>query len=283
MRVLVTGGAGFLGTHVCETLRGKGIEPLSFDRRNPTDFLGDTRDATAVSEAVALCGGVIHLAGVLGTQETVDNPDPAVETNIVGGLNVFKAVNQYDVPAVYIAVGNHWMNNAYSITKTCAERFALMANAEWGTRIAVVRALNAYGPGQKAAPVRKIVPNLVLSALRGEPVTVYGDGEQVMDMIYAADVGEILTRALLVEHGVYGEVFEAGTGRPTTVNDVARMVLSLIGGGEIEHVAMRPGEPRGSVVLGDPKTLAPLGLRASDLVPLEQGLERAILYYRGLQ
>jgi len=198
----------------------------------------------------------------------------------MGGLNVFKAVRDYNVPAVYIAVGNHWMNNSYSITKTTAERFAFMANREWGTRIAVVRALNAYGPGQKAAPVRKIMPNLILPALRGEPIRIYGDGEQVMDMIFVEDVAEILVRALLTDHGTYDEVFEAGTGRATTVNDIAAEVVRQVGKGVIEHVPMRPGEPEHSVVRGNPATLIPL--RMPELVSLEDGLVPTIGYYRGL-
>ena len=280
MKVLVTGGAGFIGSYVVENLKARGITPVSFDRRGPTDFLGDTRDSTAVSEAVALSDGVIHLAGVLGTQETINNPDPAVETNIIGGLNVFKAVRQYKVPAVYIAVGNHWMNNSYSITKTTAERLALMANKEWDTRIAVVRALNAYGPRQKAYPVRKIMPNLVIPALKDEAITIYGDGEQVMDMIYVADVAEVLTRALLEPHGVYDSVFEAGTGRETTVKEIAEGVIKEAGGGMLAHVAMRPGEPENSKVLGDPTTLEPLGLKPGDLVTLEEGTKRTVDWYR---
>jgi nucleoside-diphosphate-sugar epimerase len=214
MKVLVTGGSGFIGRYVVARLQELGHDPLIFDHRGWADgidaetFLGDVTSYTSVSEAVAASEGVIHLAGVLGTQETIEDPLPAVMTNIHGGLNVFQAVRRYEVPAVYIAVGNHWMNNSYSITKTTAERFALMFNAEHGTGIAVVRALNAYGPGQKPGPVRKIVPNFILPCLRREQLAIYGDGEQVMDMVYVEDVADILCRALLQDHGVYDRVFD---------------------------------------------------------------------------
>ena len=188
----------------------------------------------------------MHLAGVLGTQETVDDPLPAIETNILGGLNVFKAIRRYEVPAVNIAAANHWMYNPYSITKKAAERFALMANKEWGTRIAMVRGLNVYGPRQKAYPVRKIMPNLIEPALKGEIITIYGDGEQVMDMIYVTDIAEVLVRALLQHHGVYDTVMDAGTGRRTTVNDLAEAVLGAVGKKMIEGetVTPRPDAPR---------------------------------------
>ncbi len=282
MKVLVTGGSGFIGSYVVRRLIDLAHEPTIFDQRarhrsTVDTFLGDVRDQVAVLGAVASHDAVIHLAGVLGTQETIAEPLPAVETNIYGSINVFKACAQYERPCVFIAVGNHWMNNSYSITKTTAERFAFMFNKELGTRISVVRALNAYGPGQKAAPVRKIMPNLILPVLNGEPITIYGDGEQVMDMIYAADVADVLCRALFNDHGVYDRVFEAGTGRQTTVNEIAQVVIDSVGGGEIRHVPMRPGEPEHSVVVGDPATLDPLG--HFDFTPLEDGVPETIIYY----
>ncbi|HLE82336.1 MAG TPA: NAD-dependent epimerase/dehydratase family protein [Dehalococcoidia bacterium] len=274
MRVLVTGGSGFIGGHVVARLRGQGHEPVLFDRHAQTGsevFLGDVRDYAGVDAAVGDCDGVIHLAAVLGTQESLGAIDTAVNVNVNGSLNVFNAVRRYGLPAVYIAVGNHWMNNPYSISKTTAERFALMFNKEFGTTIAVVRAYNAYGPGQKAGPVRKIIPNFIIPALRDEELIVYGDGSQVMDMIYVGDVASILVRAL-------GQcvVIEAGTGRHTTVRQIAELVCEIVGRGRIVHVPMRPGEPPGSVVVA-PEPLS------SDVVPLEEGLRLTIPYYERLE
>lgn len=298
MNILVTGGNGFIGRHVCARLKQLGHTTTVFDRHGtdvvgPPVFLGDVSDAAAVSEAVYHADAVMHLAGVLGTQETITNPLPAVQTNIVGSLNVFQACALHNKRAVYIAVGNHWMNNPYSITKTTAERFALMYNKERGTKIAVVRGLNAYGPGQKAGPVRKIIPNFIIPALKGEPLTVYGDGSQVMDMIYVEDLAAILCAALLADHGVYNTVFEAGTGTPTTVLQIAREVLRqanperLTRDDAIKHVPMRPGEPEASRVLANTETLVPL------LVPLLErdghgflnlagGIAATIPYYRDI-
>lgn len=298
MRVLVTGGSGFIGSYVVDALLARSITPVIFDRKGaePPEgcevHLGDTTNFTQVMESVGATDAFLHLAGVLGTQETVNEPEPAVITNVIGGLNVFKAARHYKRRGVYIAVGNHWMNNSYSITKTTAERFALMFNHEHGTEIAVVRALNAYGPRQKAAPVRKIMPNFVLPALGERPIEIYGDGEQVMDMIYVADVAEILVRALLNDHGVYDDIFEAGTGRATTVNDIAQAVVQAVQERKgtpttseesldnfVTHLPMRPGEVASSVVLGNPKTLSPLGIYPEQLVTLEEGVRRTVAYY----
>src|SRR4051812_24000328 len=123
---LVTGGNGFIGRYVVEELLSRGRVVHVLDRNTPSQFgafdtllshvnerviLGDIRDATAVNEAMSHCDSWIHLAGVLGTQETIGNPLPAAETNILGGLNVLQAAAEHHAPGVNIAVGNHWETN----------------------------------------------------------------------------------------------------------------------------------------------------------------------------
>ena len=287
-KILLTGGNGFIGSHVVDLLIEKGYEVTIFDRfkykphREDVNFyLGDVKDRDAVFEVVSKHDGVINLAGILGTAETVNDPYPSVEVNISGALNVYEACRRFNKKGVQIAVGNWFMNNSYSITKNTAERFALMYNKEHGTKIAVVRGLNAYGPRQKARPVRKLIPNVVIPALLNKPIIIYGDGEQIMDMIYVRDVAEILVRALIMDHGIYDKVFEAGSGDDTTVNYIAELVVKLSGSkSEIQHVPMRPGEFERAIVKGDPKTLETLGYSKKDLTPLEEGLKQAIAWYK---
>lgn len=294
MRVLVTGGGGFIGKHVVHNLEARGIRPVLFDRRSiePSGepyretLLGNVRDRTAVWQAIEETDAVIHLAGMLGTAEMVDNPMPAIENNILGTMNVFLGIRAFDKPAVYITLGNHFMNNTYSITKSTSERFALMANKEWGTHIAVVRGYNAYGPGQKIAPVKKIIPSMLMSALRDEPISIYGGGDQIADMIYVEDLADILVRALVEEHGIYDSIFEAGTGMPTTVNQVGHAVIKAVEdyrGRPIDsflsHTEMRAGEPENAVVLGDPNTLKPLGIDPAYLTALMVGVKQTVPAY----
>ena len=295
--VLVTGGNGFIGRYVTEELVSRGYAVSVLDTRyrlaadGATTVFGDVRDATSVTEAVAHVDGVIHLAGVLGTQETIKNPRPAAETNILGGLNILEACSQYDVPLVNIAVGNYWMNNTYSITKNTIERFVDMYARFRGSKVTVVRALNAYGPRQLAATpygpsrVRKVMPSFICRALSGENIEIYGDGAQIMDMIYVTDVARILVLALekTANDGPQG-TFEAGTGRRTTVNDIAHLTVAEVArqGGpavQVAHLPMRPGEDENSVVIGDPKTLEPI-LEDWVLTPLELGIERTVRYFR---
>jgi len=182
------------------------------------------------------------------------------------------------IPCVQITVGNHFMNNPYSISKATSERFATMFNTEHETDIRVVRVLNAYGPFQKHRPVRKIIPTFVRAALTGEPVTVYGDGEQVMDMIHVEDVARILVDGLLAP--TLSGIVSAGTGRRLTVNEIADSVIRAANSSsKVQHLPMRPGEPEHSVVLGEPETLTQLGIHADLLVDFERGIGQTVHWY----
>lgn len=323
-KVLVTGGAGFIGRATVQELLRRDYDVIVFDHagawpppeykevvmhddesgmgevfvRMPEVFMGDIRDATAVNEAMSHANAWIHLGGVLGTQETILNPLPAAETNVMGGLNILQAAAQYKLPGVCIAVGNHFEDNTYSITKTTVERFCNMYRKYRGLDVTVVRALNAYGPSQSvAAPfgpskVRKIMPAFVMRALTGQPIEVYGDGQQIMDMIYVQDVADILATSLdetirRAEHGLppIENVLSAGTGRRTTVLDIAEEVRQWAAhftgsqAVDIKHLPMRPGETAGVEVIGYPDTLSAIGLDNYEFVPLEKGVHDTVEWY----
>lgn len=298
MKVLVTGGNGFIGTYVRAELKAQGHESLSFDhhakggiRRPDSAILGDVRDATSVTDAAARVDAIIHLAAILGTQETIANPRPAAEVNVMGSLNVFEAATQYDLPMVYIGVGNHWMREhgggSYTITKTCAEDFARTYRKHRGTKITVVRPVNAYGRGQSvAAPfgsskVRKILPSFICRALSGMPIEVYGSGDQVSDMVHVTDVAKVLVKA--IGHSEIGPI-EVGPVLSATVNDIADMVRQRVWdttmiAAPITHLPMRPGEVPEAKVTADTKTLDALGIDPWRFTPLISGISDTVDYY----
>jgi UDP-glucose 4-epimerase len=298
MKVGVTGGNGFIGRYVCEELISRGHDPIVFDHRGRAAgqdwalMMGDIRDSTAMVELAAHCDGIIHLAAVLGTQETILNPRPAAETNLVGGLNFLEAVAQYDLPGVNIAVGNHWMNNSYSISKSAVERFVHMFNADRGTRVNNVRVVNAYGPRQLAAApfgsgkVRKITPAVICRALAGWPVELYGGGVQISDMVWVGDVARALVSALEVaERGeVLDRVAEVGPVESTSIRAVAELIIELcVERGyapvPIEDLPMRPGEQAGAVVTADPQTLHSVGIDPESLMSLREGMARTVDWF----
>jgi UDP-glucose 4-epimerase len=232
------------------------------------------------------------LAAVLGTQETIQNPRPAAESNLIGGLNFVEACAQYNLPGTYIAVGNWFMNNPYSITKNMIERFAHMFNADRGTQINIVRAVNAYGPRQLAAQpfahgkVRKITPALVCRALCEMPMELYGGGRQVSDMVYVGDVAKVLVTSLMeaAAGNVLDTAVEVGSVEHTTILEVAEEVneiMAELGKPQvpIESLPMRPGEKEGVAVTADTETLKLIGCNADELVPLGKGLRKTVQYF----
>jgi UDP-glucose 4-epimerase len=291
-KVLVT-GYGFIGQHVTQVLLNNGCEVTVLERKpnlkdlstlNIEPVIGDIRDSDLVHDLVSYFDGVINLAGLLGTSEMIDNPIPAINTNIIGAVNIFEGCRRakkagHEVQCVQITVGNHFMDNPYSITKSTAERFAAMYNIEHGTDIRIVRVLNAYGEYQKHFPVRKIIPNFIRSALINEPIKIYGNGEQIMDMIYVKDVARVLVQALLASR--FKGIISAGTGREMTVNEIAGTIVSTLQSeSELQHVPMRPGEPENSVVLGEPKTLFNIGINPDSLMTFEDGISKTVLWYK---
>lgn len=238
MRVVVTGGSGFIGSAVCAEIARRGHEPMPFDRSNGDDVLTDR---------LPDADHVIHLAGVLGTDELFDEPELAVDVNIKGTLNVLDWCVDEDagytgilMPPVFPSV--------YTATKLCAEHLAKAWHHTYGVPVSHVRAFNAFGPGQKHGPghPRKIIPAFATEAHAGDPLIVWGDGEQTVDLIHTDDLARLLVAAM-----VFGdcEVFDGGTGTSFSVNEVADLVIHFAGSTSVvEHRPMRRGETPTTIV-----------------------------------
>ena len=296
-RILVTGGYGFIAGYVIELLKEKGYQPVVLIRHieeselleDTIPYIGDIRDKALVYGAIEHCDGVIHLAGLLGTSENIRQAEIMNETNIGGALNVLNAIDNFNIPGVIIGVGNHFENNTYSISKTTAERYALMYAQNFGTKVSVVRALNAIGPRQKWGKIKKIIPTFINAALRDEDINVYG-GEKgcgIMDMVYAGDVARVLVDVLEGLAGWSGndnhiaqdpgKIFEAGTGEGWPVWEIAKLIVELVPGtkSKLKPLPMRAGEStRSRVVAGNPYPIR--------YQPLKSVLKETVQYYKDL-
>ena len=270
-RIAILGGEGFVGTHLREAAEEDDTMVTVFDasvsRESPDRIRLDVRDLTP--DHLAGCSRVFHLAGLLGTAETFDNVEEAIRTNILGTLAVLNAAKARSIPVTYVTLGNRWLN-PYTITKNAAADFCLMFREAYGLSVQVVVTYNLYGPHQKVQPVRKIVPSFLTRLIAGQPVEINGDGEQVVDMVYARD----FAREILRERA--SGVVHVGTGVPLTVNRVARLCADALGVGDyqVAHLAGRRGEPSRSV------SLSPNGYRHITATPIEQGLAVTARWYR---
>lgn len=239
-RVAVSGGSGFIGSAVVRELEKRNIEPIVLDRKYDIDVVKSN-----LWEYLQNCDGVIHLAGVLGTSELFDKPEAAVEVNVLGTLNVLQACRDMDMAYVGITMPQVW-KNVYQATKRCAQDLAEVWHENFDVPVSHVRAYNAFGPGQKVHGVQKIIPTFATKAWNDQPIPIWGDGEQTVDLIYVDDVARMLCDALK-----FGDcqVFDAGTGIAKTVNSVAKRVIEDIESkSEIEHHPMRLGENATSII-----------------------------------
>jgi UDP-glucose 4-epimerase len=263
MRILVTGGAGFIGSHLCETLLGRGNEVWALDdlstgrienlrtfARHPRfRFLeGTVLEAAAVHGLVAQCDQVFHLAAAVGVKYVLENPLRSLLTNIRGTEVVLEAcaahkkrVLLFSSSEVYgkgVAVPfaedddrvmgpTHKLRWSYACGKAVDE---CVAQAYWEQQqlpVTTVRCFNTCGPRQTGA-YGMVIPNMVVRALRGEPILVYGDGQQ--SRCFSA-VSDVVRGTLLLADApsAVGEIFNIGTDEEINVADLAERVRRMCG------------------------------------------------------
>jgi len=263
MSVLVTGGGGFIGSHLVEHLLAETdgailvLDDFSTgDRSNLShtdhDRLtiknGDVRDAETVSDAVARADSIYHLAAAVGVRKIVDEPLDSLRTNLEGTENVLEAAAEDGTPT-FIASSSEVYGKSeavpfaenddrvlgttdvprwgYASAKAVDEFLALAYHDEHDLPVVVGRYFNIVGPRQ-AGQYGMVVPTFVDQALAGEPITVYGDGTQTRSFTHVADAVEA-THELLTTGAAYGEVFNIGTPSPISINHLAERILELAG------------------------------------------------------
>ena len=285
-KALITGGSGFIGTHLAEILDRRGYEITLFDIDEPVwkpevetfRFLrGSILYLDNIQKAFAGQDVVFDCAGILGSAETFDKIEETVQTNITGTLNGLRVSHELGMPFIYMSLKSAWLN-PYMITKRAGTRFCQMYHAYLGHKTAVIQGMNAYGERQKWGKVQKIVPTFVIKALKDETLEIFGDGKQIIDQIYVKDLAEMMVR--IYEKELWGEVIDGGTGVPVSVNELAELTIKLTDSrSEIKHIPMRIGEPPQAVSLADPTKARQL-LDYYPATPLEEGMRLTIKWYK---
>jgi UDP-glucose 4-epimerase len=269
MTVAITGGGGFIGQATVDAILASSNEKvIVFDRRDGNDILGPL-DALHGADAV------IHLAGLLGTHELFDAVQPAIDTNITGSYRIMDWCIKNDANYVGIMMPDVFPS-VYTATKVASKRLADALHHSRGLACSHVRAFNVFGPGQAHGPghPQKIIPTFAVAGWNRQPMPIWGSGEQTVDLISAEDVGHLLYEASSCNNN---EVFDAGTGQPFTVNEVAAMIMKITGSTVApQHLPMRDGElPTTVVATGD-------GWEELARVPTFNyvDLEKTVVWYR---
>lgn len=268
MRVLVTGGSGFIGSHVVDRLRAAGHEPVIFDLR-PSRWhsaedvecvLGDITDRASVEAGLIGCDAVCHLAAVADVNDVLTAPESADQINTHGTVTVLEAARRAGVERVVYA-STIWVysdcvpesvdedtpieppSHLYTATKFAGELYCKSYAKLYGIDYTIMRFGIPYGPRAREAAV---VPAFVGKALRGEPLTIAGDGAQSRRFVYVEDLAEGVVRGL--RPGAAGRVYNLTGEETVTIKQIAETVRELIGSTEIVYTPARTGDFGGKLV-----------------------------------
>ena len=308
MRVLVTGAAGFLGSHLCDRLLAQGHRVVGMDNfvtgssanvadlRDHRDFQFVLHDVTNFIEVQGPLDGVLHFASPASPVDYLELP---IQTLKVGSLGTHKALGLakakrarfllastsevYGDPLVHPQPESYWGNvnpvgprGVYDEAKRCAEAMTMAYHRYHGLDTRLVRIFNTYGPRMRPNDGR-VVSNFIVQALKGEPLTVYGDGSQTRSFCYVDDLIDGIVR-----------LFERGDPEPTNIGNPNEFTVR-----QLAEVVLQLTDSRSQIVerplpVDDPKVRQPDIARAratlgwEPAVSLEQGLQHTIEYFRTL-
>jgi UDP-glucose 4-epimerase len=299
MRVLVTGGAGFIGSHVVDRLRAASIEPRIFDLRASSHHgrdeveavVGDLLDPAGLTAAMDGCEAVVHLAAAADADAVAEFPAHAEQVNSRGTLNVLEAAREAGVTRIVYA-STIWVysdaagsmvdedtplglpGHLYTATKLAGEMYCRSYGALYGLEYTILRFGIPYGPRSRPAAV---VPSFVRKALAGEPLTIAGGGRQSRCFVYVEDLAEGVVRALAPRAA--NRVYNLVGNEDVTIREVAETVCQAAGNTDLVDVPGRSADFNGVQVSGE-RAARDLDWRAS--TPFAAGVRRYVAWHRAL-
>jgi len=270
VRVLVTGGSGFIGSHVVDKLRARGYEPVIYDLRpspwhepgSVDTVLGSITDREALERALHSCDAVAHLAAVADVNDVHAEPEDAERVNARGTVAVLEAARRAEVKRIAYA-STIWVysdcqeeavdeetllpapSHLYTSTKLAGELYCKAYQELYGIDYTILRFGIPYGPRAREAAV---VPGFVGKALRGEPLTLAGDGSQSRRFVYVEDLADGVALALSHDGVATNRVYNLASDENVTIKQIAETIGAQLGDVEIVHTEARPGDFGGKIV-----------------------------------
>ncbi|MDE1858188.1 MAG: GDP-mannose 4,6-dehydratase [Thaumarchaeota archaeon] len=276
MKVLVTGGAGFIGSHLVDALSAEGhrvtvVDDLSTGSTGNLaahakvagfEFLkGDFAAGPSLSKAVRRADAVVHLAARVGVADSVRSPEAVHDVNVNRTLRLLRACAKGGVGRFVLASSASVYGDAsppvseamplrplspYAASKASCEAYCQAYRASYGLPTVVLRFMNVYGPRMGGA-YGAVMSEFAKSVEAGSPLTIYGDGRQTRDFLHVADAVRAIMLGATSERAD-GETFNIGTGTPTSISDLAELFIAASGRRDLKvsRVTPRPGEVRHS-------------------------------------
>jgi nucleoside-diphosphate-sugar epimerase len=304
---VVTGGAGFIGSHLVEALERQGCRVVVVDDLSSghlanleavmdrIEFVnGDIRDPQTLNDAARGCAAIFHLAAVVSVPRTVAQPLASAQVNEVGTLNVFEAARRNRVGRVVFASSSAVYGDdpqlpkhedmlpvplsPYAVQKIAGEYYGRVYHRLHGTKTAALRFFNVFGPRQDpSSPYSGVISIFMSRAVSRQAPTIFGDGEQSRDFVYVSDVVEALMLAARWVDAD-GRPLNVGSGRPVTVNRLWQKISDLVPyDGKPEYAPQRVGDIRQS--LADvSRAASAVGFVAK--VDFDAGLARTFEWYQ---
>ena len=301
--VLVTGGAGFIGSHIADALVTDNtvhvLDDLSAGTREHIPegaelVIGDITDESLLSEMMVDADIVFHEAAVVSVERSVEAPLETNDVNIGATLRLFECARRTDTRVViassaaiygdpeYVPVDETHRTTAsspYGVTKLATDQYARIYESLYGLPTVSLRYFNAYGPRQRGGAYSGVISTFVEQATAGDPITINGDGTQTRDFVHVDDIVQANLQAATTSH--VGEAINVGTGETVTIRELAELIRDETGStSSIVHTDPRPGDVEHSCA-DITKAKDRLGFEPS--VPLSSGLKTVPGMQRNLQ
>lgn len=302
--ILITGGAGFIGSHLCDALLDKGyavriLDDFSTGRRGNLQvdhprlelIEGDVADAGLVMQAAAGCRAVVHLAAVASVQASVEDPVRTHQSNFIGTLNVCEAMRVHGLRRVLFAssaavYGNNGEGESiaedtpkapltpYAVDKLASEQYLDFYRRQHGLEPVVFRFFNIFGPRQDpSSPYSGVISIFCERAVQGLPITVFGDGEQTRDFLYVGDLVQVMVQALEQPQVEEGAV-NIGLNQATSINQMLAALEKVVGSlPAVSYAPARSGDIRHSRA-DNQRLLA--RFEVAQVTPMVDGLARLL-------
>lgn len=295
MKVLVTGGSGFIGSHVVDKLRDKGVEVRVYDGVIPTYrkdiefYQGSILDKTALGFAINGVDAIFHLAAVADVKDVYDDPHYAESINVRGTINILEAARKSNAKRI-IYGSTVWVYSEaeenkvdertplhapahfYTATKLAGEYYCQSYSKLYGLEITILRYGIPYGQRARDGAV---IPIFVKNALDGKPITIAGDGSQFRKFVYVEDLAE--GNVLALKSIAKGKIYNLDGKDKISIKEIAGTIQKILGNVKIKNIPARRGDFSGKEVSSE---LAKKELGWEAKTSLEEGLRRYIKWYK---